>query len=395
MKSLSVKKGSLVSEVHVPPSKSYANRALILAALSQKKLTLKNLPDAKDVIFLIKSLEDLGLQMEKTDSSLTIINSYPACETHGSRLDVGEGGTTARFLSALLLLGKKEYTLVLGERLKDRPWEEFLKLARSLGGKVSLEGRELKIQGPVKLPEVLEVDCQETTQFATAFQLLSLTYKVKVIPQNLKTSQSYWLMTDKMIKEFQSLDSYSIPLDWSSASYPLAFGALNQKISFPHLHWDEYQADAKFFHILKDFGALTESSSGIEVSPVIKARNLSIDVSDCLDLAPTLAYFLSHIKGEHVLKGVQNLIHKESDRLQEILKILAIFDKEALYQNDCIKIQGSTEQVPEEKNLLLPDDHRMVMVGTLFLLQHAGGTLSPCEAVEKSYPDFFSLLSEG
>lgn len=140
---------------------------------------------------------------------------------------------------------------------------------------------------------------------------------------------------------------------------------------------------------------MIETSNGIEVSPVSQSLDLSIDVSDCLDLAPTLAYFLSHVKGQHVLKGVQNLIHKESDRLQEILKLLATFDKEALYENDCIKIQGSPMLVSEEKNLLLPDDHRMVMVGTLFLLHHAGGTLSPCEAVEKSYPSFFSLLRKG
>jgi 5-enolpyruvylshikimate-3-phosphate synthase len=34
----------------------------------------------------------------------------------------------------------------------------------------------------------------------------------------------------------------------------------------------------------------------------------------------------------------------------------------------------------------------MVMTGTLFLLHHGGGTISPSEAVCKSYPDFFNLI---
>jgi 5-enolpyruvylshikimate-3-phosphate synthase len=44
-------------------------------------------------------------------------------------------------------------------------------------------------------------------------------------------------------------------------------------------------------------------------------------------------------------------------------------------------------------DLDLPDDHRMVMTGTLFLLYHNGGTIRPAEAVNKSYPSFFEIIS--
>jgi 5-enolpyruvylshikimate-3-phosphate synthase len=42
--------------------------------------------------------------------------------------------------------------------------------------------------------------------------------------------------------------------------------------------------------------------------------------------------------------------------------------------------------------LELPDDHRMIMSAALFLRFHQGGSVSPAEAVEKSYPEFFSLI---
>lgn len=395
MQSLSLKKGKLVSKVIVPSSKSYANRALILCALLKDAPKLLNLPLATDVTILLECFEKIGLIVERNEGSVQIKNSFPACETPQSLIEiaVGEGGTTARFLAALLLLGSNSYRLILGERLKERPWQEFINLAHSLGGQVSLENDVLTIQGPITLPSVLEIDCTKTTQFASAFQLTSLHSGTKVVPLNLSSSQSYWAMTEKLMQEMTQVECYPIPLDWSSASYPLAFGALNQHIEFPGLFPDALQADSKFYQILQQYQALALTSAGIEVHPVSVHHSLTFDVSDALDLVPTLGYFLAHIEGEHQLDGIQNLVHKESDRLGEVIKLLKIYGREARTDGRSLFIKGNTERVDEAKNLVMPNDHRMVMVGTLFLLHHAGGTIAPTSAVEKSYPGFFDLLS--
>lgn len=199
-------------------------------------------------------------------------------------------------------------------------------------------------------------------------------------------------MNEKITNDLKS-DSYAIPADWSSASYPLAFAALNHKISFPGLHHDDFQADAKFLSILKKYNAVTETSQGIEVSPAKTEGDLHVDVSDSLDLVPTLGYFLSHIKGRHLLTGIENLVHKESDRLTEVIKLLKIFGRHAEVKDNALIIEGHHTLIHEEQKLVLPDDHRMVMVGTLFLLHHHGGTIYPAEAVKKSYPEFFDLIS--
>jgi 5-enolpyruvylshikimate-3-phosphate synthase len=57
-------------------------------------------------------------------------------------------------------------------------------------------------------------------------------------------------------------------------------------------------------------------------------------------------------------------------------------------------IEGRKNITSVEVNLELPDDHRMVMAGALFLRFHQGGKLSPVSAVSKSYPRFFELLSK-
>ncbi len=396
MQSLSLKSGGLIEEVIVPSSKSYANRALILAALIKKPFKLTHLPQATDVTILIDCLEKIGLNllMDETHSSVEVLNSFPECEGAGVEISVGEGGTTARFLAALLLLGKSPYRLILGPRLKERPWQEFIDLAHKLGGKAELKGNTLTAQGPIKLPELLEVDASQTTQFATAFQLMSVYSETKVRPIHMESSQSYWAMTEKLVQDLPKLHSYMIPADWSSASYPLAYASLNHKMTFKQLVPDTFQADSKFYDLLKEFKCVEDTSSGIVVHPLKHHHSVKFDVSDALDLVPTLGYFLAHIEGQHELTGVENLVYKESDRLGEVIKLLKVFGREASTDGHSLYIKGSPERGHELKTLILPDDHRMVMSGTLFLLHHGGGTISPAEAVHKSYPEFFHLIKQ-
>lgn len=387
-----IKPGLLPSTIHIPSSKSYANRALILAALKSSSVKLTNLSKATDVTFLIEGLKQVGLDIECSHHSIEIKNHFPACEKNDHVVEVGEGGTTARFLACLLATGSKKYTLILGTRLKERPWNEFIDLIHSLGGSAELQEEKLIIQGPIEIPSELEVDCSKTTQFASGFQLVAAFTKNKIIPLNMTSSESYWQMSHWMIQELAHKNEFSIPLDWSSASYPLAFAALKQEIHFPGLHFDPYQADAFFYKMLNDVGAVTELERGITVHPVQVKKTFLLDVSLCLDLVPTLAFFLSHIEGEHVLSGVDNLIHKESNRLEEVMRLLREVNVQVCYENKKIFILGKSNLQVDLKDFVMPDDHRMVMAASLFLRSHSGGTISPADAVRKSYPSFFSLM---
>lgn len=394
MQSLELKNGKLKTRIEVPPSKSYANRALILSAIKQNSPKLLNLPDATDVTFLLSALKAIGLIVIEDKASVQFTNFFPQCEKKSDvEIDVGEGGTTARFLACMLLLGRARYTLILGNRLKHRPWDDFITLARQLGAQADLNENRLIIQGPAAFPSELRIDCSRTTQFATGFQLISDVTKSHVIPVNMNSSLSYWRMTEKLVNEMKDVSSFSVPLDWSSASYPMAFAALNHMIMFPGLSQDDLQADSKFLTVLQKLGCIDIRPEGIQVSPVKTNEPIQIDVSDCLDLVPTLGYFLSHLEGEHELTGIANLIHKESDRLTEVIKLLNCFGRKAWTSDGKLFIQGDASRLQTKRTLLLPDDHRMVMTGTLFLLHHGGGVISPAEAVAKSYPDFFKTIS--
>ena len=382
MANLILTTGRLKSTIKIPGSKSYANRALILSALKPSPVILRNLPAASDVVFLQKAFKQIGVGAKQ----------FPDCETSDQTIDIGDGGTTARFLACMLLKGKFTYRLLLGERLKDRPWDEFLDFANTHGAQAHLDGNVLTIKGPVRFPERIEVDCSRTTQFASGLRLATAFDDVEVVPLNLVSSQSYWAMTEELIRSLQESSTYSIPLDWSSASYPLAFAALNQPIEFPDLRNDPFQADSKFLQLLKTFDCVEESSAGIRIRPIKTYHTVKMDVSDALDLVPALSFFLSYVPGLHELEGIKNLVHKESDRLSEILTLLKTFGITATSNGQSLMIEGGRVRELEPKDLSFPMDHRMVMTGALFLRHNTGGTLRPAEAVEKSYPDFFNIL---
>lgn len=389
MSILRIEKGALPDTVIVPTSKSYANRALILAALKKNATTLRSVPDATDVTHLISALRQAGLEITSEGNTVIVKNSFPECENEGATIETGEGGTTARFLAGLLLLGKKDYTLNLGKRLRERPWDEFIRAARELGGSARLEGGKLHIQGPIRNAESLRIDCSRTTQFATAFDLVLSNTKVE--PVHLLSSQSYLLMNEPIKEHFRNHHEYVIPADWSSASYPMTFAALNHTIHFPNLNYDPFQADAKLLSVLNDLGAVETSDSGLIVKKMMRLHAVDISMSDCLDLFPAMAFLVSHIEGQHRLSGLANLAHKESDRLSEMIRLLTAFGRKTIIQGDALLIEGSS-RIEKHADLVLPDDHRIVMTAALFLRHHNGGTLSPADAVNKSYPQFFELM---
>src|SRR5690606_35668550 len=150
------------------------------------------------------------------------------------------------------------------------------------------------------------------------------------------------------------------------------FASLNHQISFPHLLPDPFQADSKFYELLKEFNCIEQIDQVIIAHPLEHHHIVHFDVSDALVLVPTLGYFLAHIEGTHELTGIENLVHKESDRLEEVISLLHKFGREASTDGHTLLIKGHKGRITNPQTLILPDDHRMVMVASLFLLHHAG-----------------------
>ena len=64
--------------IHVPGSKSIANRALVCAALAEGTSTLDNMPDGDDTQAMLRCLRELGLDAELAGDRATITGAGPS-----------------------------------------------------------------------------------------------------------------------------------------------------------------------------------------------------------------------------------------------------------------------------------------------------------------------------
>ncbi len=389
----------LCKKVVVPTSKSYANRVLILAATNPSEVTIHHLPESSDVKNMLKCFSKIGLDVEHRDDSVIIKNSFPECEKTSSEvinLNTGDGGTTNRFLIPLLALGKNKYNLIPAEKMSQRPMEEMEKILLSLGVKIFNEDNWFCLQGPYQTDfKSIEVDCSETTQFATGFMLSLQKVNIDVIEKNLKTSVPYLLMTKELVKSFKN--SYTVPVDFSSLSYPLALGLFNGEVHVPNcVDIDKYQADSVFIKIIKDLGAvITINETGLKLKGLDQVDSFEVDCSDCPDLVPTLCFVASYANGTSYMRNVDVLKFKECDRLSEMQRIMSLFNVTCSYdeENDVLCVVGR-EPIIKEIEVVTERDHRMVMIGHLFQRFNGGGILKNIDCVEKSFPKFFQEMNE-
>lgn len=392
---LNISPKPLPSTIDIPTSKSYANRLLIVAARLGGGRILKDLPASDDVTHLVKALESIGLTLEREKSDLVFRNSFPECEietNHPVKINVGEGGTTARFLLSLLSLGSNQYILEMEGILAKRPWADLIEILQRAKVRLAwLDEKNLSVQGPLDLSKLpTDIPCHETTQFITSLQLSLVKEGLRFHPLNLNTSSSYWQMTLACLEDFKVK---SVPKDWSSASYPMALAAVKgERVLFKGLFEDPLQADSLILKLLTERGAIEETQEGVVVKGLSHKAPLAIDGSSCLDLIPTLAFLAMNLSGESIIRKTQGLRHKESNRQAEILKLLhSVGCKAHLAEDQSLHIWGP--HFLEGSSLDPAADHRMVMMAALMLLANHGGKLTNEKCVNKSFQDFFKIVA--
>jgi 3-phosphoshikimate 1-carboxyvinyltransferase len=394
-------------EIIVPGSKSHANRALILAAIRGDYFKIHNIPESTDVTHMIVAFKKIGLKIKTAGSTLTFENSFPDCEKDSSgeviKLETGDGGTTNRFLLALLARGKKEYHLVPAEKMSERPIDDLLIPLKKLD--VHLECNDtgsgkpwIIVKGPASLYNTtkLVIDCSKSTQFASAMMLAFSNRPLQFEFINLHASEAYLKMTSQVIKKSLESNSYSIPVDFSSLGYPAALAALQGRVLISNCkEIDTAQADSVFIETLKNCGAHRSlTANGLEIKKGTSLKPFSFDVAKAPDLFPTLVFLSAHIDGESKFSNLEVLAFKESSRLEEMIALLASFNVDHLYDTSSgtLTIKGKSNFLYSSTIIRPARDHRIVMVAALFMRVNRGGELYEADCVEKSFPGFFKTL---
>lgn len=391
---------NLMGEVSAIGSKSFAHRALIAAAFFQKTPTvISGVTLSADVLATIGCLRALGVSVQGEQNLLVT----PAkCFPQRAVLDCGNSGSTYRFLLPVVAALGISAEFVLSKRLSSRPIEALVK---TLGACCNADGT--RVCGKLACG-TYHVDGSVSSQFVSGmlFALSLLPGSSRLFVDGKKVSQGYVDATACVLRKFGASvqktnfgfevcggiqterENYAVEGDWSNAAYFLAAGALSGDVTVCGLNVNSVQPDRAIVDVLRSCGAMVSTTKNGVCVQKGSLHAFQVDASQIPDLVPTLAVLAAFCSGTSVLSGVERLRQKESDRVQNAINTLREAGIEAVCCNNQLIVHGA---VPHGGNFFADNDHRVAMSQTLLALCAKGNsTISGCECVDKSYPNFFS-----
>lgn len=407
--------------VQVPGSKSITNRALLLAALSDRRCTLHGVLFSDDSRAFLDSLVKLGFQVEADEASkdVSIRGMGGEIPNRKAAIHVRSAGTAARFLTVMLALAGGEYLLDASSQMCRRPMQPLLDVLKGAGAEFEFMGEEnhfpFKMKSAGLSLERVDIDTKVSSQFASALLMSGVLLK-KGLEVNLlgeRAQGSYIKMTLAMMRQFGieviqkgnisripyqpdfGLEEYRVEPDVSGACYFYAMAPLlKTRVTVRDVHMDSMQGDIKFVEILQEMGCiLTEKEEGVEVSGTgLEAYpGLELSMKDFSDQAMTMAALAPFAQGITVIKNIGHIRFQETDRIRGILTELGRMGVrcEEAPELDGIRIFPGEVREAEVETY---EDHRMAMAFTLAGLKTGRITIKNPGCCRKTFENFFELI---
>lgn len=394
--------GPGAAEIQMPSSKSFAQRAIIAAALAEGTTTLNGYSPCGDNESAISVARALGAEVTVglaykegkvvKDSSTLTIKGRGAAALEPETINAGESGLLARLMIPLMaVLGDGNATMSGEGTLTRRP----LKGARDIMGAfgvrletISGTGQEsfsevhvpLTISGKLEGGKVTVSGAGGSQLISGLLMALPLLQEDTVIRLTEPKSIPYLFITMDVLKAFgvkiwcdmeggpefaESQDwndcteivlhikggqSYKatdmdIEGDWSSAANFLVAGAIFGKVNVSGLDTKSLQADLSIMDILMEAGASLSQMGDDDPRGVIHVQKaplnaFDVDANNCPDLFPVAAVLAAFCQGTSRIAGVGRLANKESDRAQSILSMLVQLGVKARISGDKMIIEG-------------------------------------------------------
>ena len=426
----------------MPVSKSFAQRAIIAAALADGTSHLKGYTPCGDNEAALQVARNLGAEISQEGNMLIIrgISAQLGSLDHET-LHVGESGLLTRMMIPLMAqLGSKPVTFTGEKTLLGRPLTGAKEIMDAFGASIASVCVPLAVTGPLKAGRA-EISGKHGSQLISGLLMALpfaeknsslIVHEPKSIPYMFITlevlkkfgikvandmlggrdfleSDGDWSLCTEMVfkvKGGQKYKAADIDLegDWSAAANFLVAGAIFGKIEIQGLDTTSLQADLSIMDILMDAGASLSQLDGDRGDITVQRAPLkafSVDASNCPDLFPIISVLAAFCQGTSRLAGVGRLANKESDRAKAILEMLAQMGVKASVEGDEMVIEGhSLAQRLLGGSLLRGGsytshhDHRMVMALKVAALgADSPITIDDEDCVAKSFPQFPEIFA--
>jgi 3-phosphoshikimate 1-carboxyvinyltransferase len=413
--------------VTVPGSKSLTNRALVLAALAEGTTTLRGALWSEDTEIMVEALRALGFSVSVQKDAAEAGNRTIAVNGLGGRIPnagtlsapleiyVGNAGTVARFLMAMLCLGGGVYRLQGTPRMHERPQGALIDALRQLGYRIEAEHGRLPalVSGESgSLQRACRVSIDESSQFASALLLSAGAggWRVEVEGEDAEES-AYVAMTSKLIEAFPKHGGeFAIEPDCSSASYFLAAGALLPRARLEVAAWPEsgWQVDARFVEFLRRFDGQTgrradgqEPRANGQTGKRANQQRIEADgqdgsypelsrMRDLGDAIMTAIVMAPLLPRPSRFVDLGRLRLQESERVSALRVELTKCGARVVEAGDTLEVFPSELQGAEIETY---DDHRIAMCFATLGLRVPGMRIRNPSCVDKTFPNFFAKLA--
>lgn len=430
-------------ELRMPASKSFAQRAIVAAALADGVSRLDGYSACSDSESAVRVARSLGAEVRSLDDGRVLeikgIGAGPGSVDIDS-LNVGESGLLTRLMIPLSAVISGSDVTIEGEKtLLGRPMKGADRMLAAFGVQLSSDHIPLKVYGSLESGNASISGMNGSQLISGLLMALPLTAGKSTVTVTEPKSIPYMFITLDVMKRFGvvvanemsggrdffesdgdwSLCSgitfnikggqryapadFSLEGDWSAAANFLVAGAIFGRAELTGLDTCSLQADISIMDILMDAGASLSQSDG-DTGPITVQRApltaFSIDASNCPDLFPIVSVLAAFCQGRSRISGVDRLVHKESDRGAAILQMLSQMGVKAEVDGNDMLIEGhSLAQRCLTGNLLKGGrytshhDHRMVMALMVAGLGADGKIeIDDEECVAKSFPGFIDVF---
>jgi 3-phosphoshikimate 1-carboxyvinyltransferase len=414
----------------VPGDKSISHRALILGALAVGETRITGLLEGEDVMNTAKSMHALGAQVARTGDFAWKVNGVGVSGFAAPRspLDFGNSGTGCRLVMGAVAGCPIEATFDGDASLRSRPMRRIVDPLELMGAKVtqSQDGGRLPLTlagARDPLPIVYRTPVA-SAQIKSAVLLAGLSAPGATTVIETEASRDH---TELMLKHFGAEivsekegahgrkitltgqpelkgADVVVPADPSSAAFPIVAALIvpGSEIVLTDVMTNPLRTG--LFTTLREMGASIEESDirGDAGEPMaqfrIKASKLhGVEVPperapSMIDEYLVLAVAAAFAEGTTVMRGLQELRVKESDRLEATAAMLRVNGVKVEIVGDDLIVEGKGH-VPGGGLVATHMDHRIAMSAlALGLASDKPVTIDDTTFIATSFPDFIPMM---
>jgi 3-phosphoshikimate 1-carboxyvinyltransferase len=405
--------GPVRATVAVPGSKSITNRALLLAALSERGGTLTGALRSRDSRLMIDALRALGVPVDDSGDQV-VVGAHQGLRGP-AQVDCGLAGTVMRFVPPAAAIADGDVLFDGDPRARERPMSTVLDALRALGASLDGDTLPFTLHGKGGLPGgAVTIDASASSQFVSGLLLAGARYDAGVTVHHdgkPVPSLPHIDMTVQMLREAGVAVDDSEPNTWRVSPGPIAShdwvvepdlsnatpflaaaAVTGGSVTVPGWPTVTTQPGDVFGDIAERMGCtVRRGPDGLTLTGPDQLHGIDVDLHDVGELTPTVAALAVLAHEPSVLRGIAHLRGHETDRLAALAAEINALGGSATETEDGLEIRP----MPLHAGLWHAyDDHRMATAGAIVGLMVMGVEVDDIATTAKTLPDFPSMWAE-